>query len=486
VAGTLTWRQGSPQGYPYGLWKVLPPPYKTEDMFTMKQAPPGAYKFAVGKGSAFKTLQALGKPPQDAEVDLGWARVKITSKSGKLEIDYTHDVEANVGKREYTIGMGEGQIPLEVADAAKEMGISGGELIERAKKGENVYKLVGMEELKDKSNKEFSIKWVDSWRELPEDGRKSTVTAYTDSHTGIIYAIKGVTSKADIEHEKYHASVIGKYSKPDDEYIKTNLYIREELEANKKSYDTIRKPTHIIGQLRAIFNDVSINLGETPPQEAMQLINEELKRVNPPQEWLDDYKILEKEYHELHQKQRDNPKSIFYGDIEEVGERPDEISEHIEEKIPRRMTAKPEPPRELEKTELAQYRSGRNKVYLVNMDYVEKNPDVIQPKNEIWLDRKLDIIERKENLLQQLSERNRMEGNGEQEYKGNIRELDNLISEQLERQPLHINGNGRKPKEPREVVRMRRGNGKEPVKTGEIAERYYLGRKLTEVDIGVV
>jgi len=41
--------------------------------------------------------------------------------------------------------MGKGQIPLEVAEAAKLMGISGGELIERARAGEDVYALVGME-----------------------------------------------------------------------------------------------------------------------------------------------------------------------------------------------------------------------------------------------------------------------------------------------------------------------------------------------------
>ena len=144
VPGTLAYKMGEPSGGP--MWKIIPPPYRDEDKFTMRQAPPGAYKFASGKGSAYKTIQVLaGKPPKDVEVDLGWAKVRITSKDGKLDIDFVHDVEANVGKREFTIGMGEGQIPLEVADAAKAMGISGGELIERARAGEDVYKLVGME-----------------------------------------------------------------------------------------------------------------------------------------------------------------------------------------------------------------------------------------------------------------------------------------------------------------------------------------------------
>jgi len=113
----------------------------------MRQAPPGTYKFAVGKGSAYKTLQVIGgKPPQDVrDIDLGWARINIKTRGGVLEIEYVHDIESNVGRREFTIGMGRGQIPLELADEAKAMGISGGELIQRAKAGEDVYALTGFE-----------------------------------------------------------------------------------------------------------------------------------------------------------------------------------------------------------------------------------------------------------------------------------------------------------------------------------------------------
>ncbi len=112
--GSICWRQGAPVGFPQGLWKVLPPPYRQEDLFTMNTAPPGAYKFATGKGSAYKTIQVIGGlPEQDADVDLGWARIHISAKDGELSIDYRPNEKANIGKREETIGMGEGQIPYE-------------------------------------------------------------------------------------------------------------------------------------------------------------------------------------------------------------------------------------------------------------------------------------------------------------------------------------------------------------------------------------
>jgi hypothetical protein len=56
---------------------------------------PGTYKFAVGKGSAAKTLQVLGGPPeQDVDVDLGWTQVHISSKGKELQMSFTGGSEA--------------------------------------------------------------------------------------------------------------------------------------------------------------------------------------------------------------------------------------------------------------------------------------------------------------------------------------------------------------------------------------------------------
>jgi len=87
-AGTITWRQGM-------KWQVLPPPYRDEDMMSLDHPLPGTTKFAVGKGSARKTLQILGgRPPMDADVDMGWASIHISAKDGKMDIRFGGGQEA--------------------------------------------------------------------------------------------------------------------------------------------------------------------------------------------------------------------------------------------------------------------------------------------------------------------------------------------------------------------------------------------------------
>lgn len=86
--GTIEWRQGV-------KWAVLPPPYRDEDMMYLDNPLPGTKKFAVGKGSARKTLQVIGGVPQkDADVDMGWAQIHISAKTGKLDIMFGGGVEA--------------------------------------------------------------------------------------------------------------------------------------------------------------------------------------------------------------------------------------------------------------------------------------------------------------------------------------------------------------------------------------------------------
>jgi hypothetical protein len=86
--GVITWRQGV-------KWEALPPPYRKEDLVHLDNPLPGTYKFAVGKGSAAKTLQVLyGSPPEDTDVDLGWATVRIKSKGNQLEMEFKGGKEA--------------------------------------------------------------------------------------------------------------------------------------------------------------------------------------------------------------------------------------------------------------------------------------------------------------------------------------------------------------------------------------------------------
>lgn len=130
VPGTFVWLQGRPQGKGeqenVGMYKILPPPYRQEDLFTMREPPPGYVDEGwSGKGMAEESLQVIGGSPLNniENVDLGWARVNLNIEGGKPEIEYVHDVEANVGTRSQTIGMGKGQIPIEAWDRAKAQGI---------------------------------------------------------------------------------------------------------------------------------------------------------------------------------------------------------------------------------------------------------------------------------------------------------------------------------------------------------------------------
>jgi hypothetical protein len=54
-----------------------------------------------------------GNPERDVDLNLGWANIHISAKNGQLDIDYRPNEKANTGKREETIGMGEGQIPYQ-------------------------------------------------------------------------------------------------------------------------------------------------------------------------------------------------------------------------------------------------------------------------------------------------------------------------------------------------------------------------------------
>lgn len=312
------------------MYKVLPPPYKQEDMFTIRVAPPGYEdKGWSGEGSARRSLQVIGGvPPEDVEVQLGWADIKLTKEGGILDIDYDPGAEANVGVREETIGMGEGQIPVEVWRQAKEEGISVEELTGRmARDEEGESRLVPYESrlvpeekelqvpsmlpdreypLEDEAKPlgmdvemeaigglepEADVVWVDSWRAIPAPDADSSLKAYHDPKTDTIYAIKGVTTQAEVEHERYH-SLMGHEDVPEE----PRIHARHELEGHKYAYERMEAPKHVLQKLRAIFNDLVQNQYDVEPHEAMAVLESEFERINPPLEWRDDFHKLQSEF----------------------------------------------------------------------------------------------------------------------------------------------------------------------------------------------
>jgi cation transport regulator ChaB len=69
---TWEWRSGY-------YWEAVPPPY--DKAYHLTKPLPGTYKFATGRGSAYKTLQVLyGVPTQDVDLNLGWTNVHIDHK----------------------------------------------------------------------------------------------------------------------------------------------------------------------------------------------------------------------------------------------------------------------------------------------------------------------------------------------------------------------------------------------------------------------
>jgi hypothetical protein len=123
---TVCWKQGSPQGYSQGLWRVLPPPYHQEDMFVMNQIPPEAIdNDEYGIKESLQVIGGIeGELLIDTVINLGIAQLHITSASGILSMTFNSSVKSNIGTREQTIGMGAGQIPIQTWKRAKSQGLS--------------------------------------------------------------------------------------------------------------------------------------------------------------------------------------------------------------------------------------------------------------------------------------------------------------------------------------------------------------------------
>lgn len=120
-SATICWIQGRLMGG--AIWRVLPPPYRQEDMFIMRFTPPGAIDNL--NNSVSKTLQVLdGILAQDVDISIGITNLHISANNGQPIATFNNSPISNTGKRDNTIGMGEGQIPIDVWKRAKSQGIS--------------------------------------------------------------------------------------------------------------------------------------------------------------------------------------------------------------------------------------------------------------------------------------------------------------------------------------------------------------------------
>jgi hypothetical protein len=136
------------------------------------------------------------------------------------------------------------------------------------------------------------VKWVNSWRDIPEDARKrakvdkgSTLVGLTDR--GITYLIRGKASKWMEEHEEYHNAK--KHPAKERDY---KMYVLHELEANMAAYNKYGQPKHILSHLRGIYNDIRFNVYQRTKQEALSAIGSALVKVKAPVGWKEDYQKL--------------------------------------------------------------------------------------------------------------------------------------------------------------------------------------------------
>ncbi len=118
---TLVWVQGRPRGG--AMWKILPPPYRQEDIFSMRITPPGATD--NGCNGIKDTLQILdGELKQDIYINIGYQILHIFNENGKPQVSHCNGGKSNTGISHLTVGWGKGQIPIGDWLVAKREGIT--------------------------------------------------------------------------------------------------------------------------------------------------------------------------------------------------------------------------------------------------------------------------------------------------------------------------------------------------------------------------
>jgi hypothetical protein len=135
----------------------------------------------------------------------------------------------------------------------------------------------------------IKTKWVDSWRDIPKDVReRNKIDSGTHlvglADRGTTYLIKGKATKWTGLHEEYHH--IKKH--PSKERTPESFALHE-LQATIYAYNKIGQPKHIIGQLRAIYNDLRFNIYDCNKAESFSILSKTLKQVNAPSSWKEDF-----------------------------------------------------------------------------------------------------------------------------------------------------------------------------------------------------
>ncbi len=131
---------------------------------------------------------------------------------------------------------------------------------------------------------EFDIREVSSWRDIPAPHSSSGLKGYQDPKSGAIYVIEGVTTEAELEHEKYH-----RIKRHPDRPRTPGRFVGNELDAHLYAYERTGRPRHLLMKLRGIFIDLVSPLYRLSYSKALDIIGGELQDRDIPLGWKDDY-----------------------------------------------------------------------------------------------------------------------------------------------------------------------------------------------------
>ena len=216
-------------------------------------------------------------------------------------------------------------------------------------------------------------------------------------------------------------------------------------------------------------------------------------------------------------------------DYKDVGVRPSGMPDTLLESVPKGLPIKDIIPKELRKTELPQYRSGRLKVYTVDGEWLRNQnlpmaPEnsglsskysidfgggghnkvfpLMIPPNEIWIDRKFGVIDGKSYILHELREYRAMKDGAsfntahdgyanplEVEARNNVDELDTMLKQELSRfSPKKLKPQKEKFEEEYEPIVKEKSFIPKRVKqnTQSMGEPTYLGHKILSPNLGGV
>jgi len=146
------------------------------------------------------------------------------------------------------------------------------------------------------------IHYVNSYRDIPANiptANDPTMQGLSIPKTGDIYAIKGKTTAGYLQHEIYHVKK-NHPTKPRD----YRDFISQEINASYFAYRNVKQPKRILMELRAIFNDVTANIYNVTPRQAMIAIHAILNKLDIPNGWSNDYKRLVAEYNRAYARSK--------------------------------------------------------------------------------------------------------------------------------------------------------------------------------------